>query len=151
MDYVSASPVPQKDETIKNNGFFPDIQTRDFQLQTRVDGAVTPERLKSTLLNAMIEVNRELYQWRIGQAAKTLKDVPAEQINGESELMILYQRAVFCFAKASLIERYRDIDTTAQGNKKADTMTPVIDEVWRDGKWALQRIKGETHNTVELI
>ncbi|HGN0358389.1 TPA: head completion/stabilization protein [Proteus mirabilis] len=49
------------------------------------------------------------------------------------------------------MERYRDIDTTAQGNKKADTMTPVIDEVWRDGKWALQRIKGETHNTVELI
>ncbi|EPM1114898.1 head completion/stabilization protein, partial [Proteus mirabilis] len=93
MDYVSANPVPQKDETIKNNGFFPDIQTRDFQLQTRVDGTVTPERLKSTLLNAMIEVNRELYQWRIGQTAKTLKEVPAEQINGESELMILYQRA----------------------------------------------------------
>ncbi|WP_139654066.1 head completion/stabilization protein, partial [Proteus mirabilis] len=46
MDYVSANPVPQKDETIKNNGFFPDIQTRDFQLQTRVDGTVTPERLK---------------------------------------------------------------------------------------------------------
>ncbi|MCO7051363.1 head completion/stabilization protein, partial [Proteus terrae] len=36
-----------------------------------------------------------MYQWRIGQSAKTLKDVPAEQINGESELMILYQRAVF--------------------------------------------------------
>ena len=77
MDYVSANPVPQKDELIKNNGFFPDIQTRDFQLQTRVDGTVTPERLKSTLLNAIIEVNRELYQWRIGQAAKTLKEVPA--------------------------------------------------------------------------
>ncbi|MDM3565539.1 head completion/stabilization protein [Proteus vulgaris] len=23
--------------------------------------------------------------------------------------------------------------------------------MWRDGQWALQRIKGETHNTVELI
>ncbi|EBW1331267.1 head protein, partial [Salmonella enterica subsp. enterica serovar Enteritidis] len=59
--------------------------------------------------------------------------------------------AVFCNAKANLTERYRDIDTTLNGNKKADALEPSIEDLQRDAVWAIQRIKGTTHNIVELI
>ncbi|WP_269086132.1 head completion/stabilization protein [Pseudomonas citronellolis] len=37
-----------------------------------------------------------------------LADVPADQLDGESVLLQHYRRAVYCLAKATLIERYRD-------------------------------------------
>ncbi|EMT6384104.1 head completion/stabilization protein [Providencia rettgeri] len=110
------------------------------------------------LKNAIIETNRELsrfQQQEIHLGYTTLGAVPASKItHGEidvSELVILYRRAVFSAAKANLIERYRDIDTTPNGSKKADALETNIDDLQRDAIWAIQRIKGTTHNIVELI
>nr|WP_305071577.1 head completion/stabilization protein [Providencia sp. wls1950] len=124
----------------------------------RVDGTVTPLRLINSLKNAIIETNRELLEWKIkeiGLGYQSLESVPANKIHegdsSESELIYLYRRAVFCSAKANITERYRDIDTTHNGNKKADVLETNIDDLQRDALWAIQRIKGATHNIVELI
>ena len=78
-------------------------------------------------------------------------DVPAEQIAATSIHVHRYLRAVGCFAKASLTERYRDFDTTAAGNKKADQLENPIDDLRRDARWAISGILGIGRNTVELI
>ena len=158
MDFVSPEQTNEKDEILTSGTFWPEINTRAFRESMRVDGTITQSRLIEALKNAIIETNRELsgfQQQEMSLGYLALSVVPASKITqGEvdvSELVILYRRAVFSAAKASLTERYRDIDTTPNGNKKADALDPNIDDLQRDAIWAIQRIKGPTHNIVELI
>lgn len=158
MEFVSPEPVNEKNETLTSSAFWPAIKTSDFRESMRVDGTVTPQRLINALKNAIIETNRELFQWQQQEnhlGFYTLASVPADRIHEgdthESELVYLYRRAIFCSAKANLTERYRDIDTTPSGSKKADALDPTIEDLHRDAVWAIQRIKGTTHNIVELI
>ena len=80
-----------------------------------------------------------------------MNDVEAEEINGESELKQLYLRAVYATTKANLIERYRDYDATGDGHKSADKLELSADDLYRDARFAIRDIIGETHTTVELI
>ena len=120
----------------------------------RTDGTVTPERLRQALLTAMAEVNADLYDFREKQQNRgcaDLNSVPAEIIDGESQRVLLYRRAVFCWAKSNLVERYRDYDATGEGKKKADEYAQTAGELMRDARWAISRVQDLPHMTVELI
>ena len=70
----------------------------------RMDGSVTDPRLRLALLTAIAEVNADLYEFREKQRAQgyaSPADVPADVIDGESQRLMLYRRAVFCWAKAN--------------------------------------------------
>lgn len=154
MDFISDKTTDVPDETLSSGDFFPDISLRNYQLSMLTDGKVTTERLRHALVNAMIEVNRELSAWKRSQIAAgftSLAAVPADHINNDSELILLYRRAVYSEAKANLTERYRDTDTTGSGEKKAAALGETVDDLRRDVQWAIQRIKGESHNICELI
>lgn len=154
MDFTSSQSQNITDEVFHSGDFFPDIHALDYQKSMLTDGKLTPERLKHAITNAIIEINRELSVWRQSQIEKgyvSMDKIPAEFVNTESELVLLYRRAVYSQTKANLTERYRDVDTTNSGEKKAEGLGTTIDELWRDVQWAIQRIKGESHNIVELI
>ncbi|MEM7874276.1 head completion/stabilization protein [Morganella morganii] len=154
MDFTSDKTTDIPDETLSSGDFFPDISLRDYQLAVLTDGKVTTERLKHTIITAMIEVNRELADWKqalIAAGFMSMAAIPADHISNESELVLLYRRAVYNHAKAGLTERYRDTDTTDSGEKKASALGETIDDLRRDVQWAIQRIKGESHNICELI
>lgn len=157
MNMKFVSPEPVKDgaqDTITNTPFWPEISLSKFRQDMRTDGTVTPERLRQALLTAMAEVNADLYEFREKQQARgcaDLNSVPAESIDGESQRVMLYRRAVFCWAKANLVERYRDFDATGEGNKKADEYAQTADELMRDARWAISRVQDLPHMTVELI
>ncbi|MGE2433696.1 head completion/stabilization protein [Morganella morganii] len=154
MDFTSDKTTDIADETLSSGDFFPDISLRHYQQSVLTDGKITTERLRHALVNAMIEVNRELSVWKRSQIAAgftSLEAVPSDHINNDSELILLYRRAVYSGAKATLTERYRDTDTTDSGEKKAAALSETVDDLWRDMQWAIQRIKGESHNICELI
>ncbi|MGJ7099373.1 head completion/stabilization protein [Morganella morganii] len=154
MDFTSDKTTDITDETLSSGDFFPDISLRHYQLSVLTDGKVTTERLRHALVNAMIEINRELSGWKQSQTAAgfmSMAAIPADHISNESELVLLYRRAVYSGAKATLTERYRDTDTTDSGEKKAAALSETVDDLWRDMQWAIQRIKGESHNICELI
>ncbi|MEQ1966439.1 head completion/stabilization protein [Xenorhabdus nematophila] len=154
MDFIAPQPAKETDETISSDPFFPAVRLVRYRDEMRTDGTVTPARLKQAIANAIVEANRELNRWRlvnVAQGYASLDALPAGQIGQESELVYLYQRAVFCLTKANLTERYRDIDTTQPGSKKAESLETTIDDLWRDAQWALRRIQGQDHAIVELI
>lgn len=155
MDFTSPEQEPEENETIRSEDFWPSFSTQHYRkTQRQHDGTITNARLKTALINAVIEVNRELVDWQkaqMGLGYQQLVEVPAMKINEDSELCLLYQRAVYGYAHASLAERYRDFDTTPTGNKKADSLSPTIDDLRRDAIWAIQRIKGDPHNIAALI
>jgi len=136
--------------TIANDGFFPDIDMAAM----RLDGTVTDARLRLAIVAAMLFVNRALTVWRAAQSASTLATVSATQIDGDSRLLALYRRAVYCTAKADLIERYRDYDSTAStlsDKKSMEWLDHAPAEQRRNAQWAIADLIGCPRMTVELI
>lgn len=134
--------------------FWPEIDPVQIRETHRIDSTITVARLLDALVEAMASVNAELAAWRATQIAAghdTLADVAAESINNESIHVHRYRRAVGCLAKSILIERYRDIDTTARGDRKADVLETPLDDLRRDARWAISDIQGLGRSTVELI
>jgi hypothetical protein len=156
--FIAAAPVPAPaqpgGEPIANDGFFPDIDPDQAYAAMRLDGTVTPQRLRASLVEAVISVNAELEAWKAAQVSfgrLTLADVPAPKIDGKSAHLHRYHRAVHCMAAAWLIERYRTIDATATGDRKADAENLGVDDLRRDACWAISDLMGVSRTTVELI
>ncbi|WP_432805578.1 head completion/stabilization protein [Escherichia coli] len=111
-------------------------------------------REREAIKSGMAETNAELYEYReqkIAAGFTRLADVPADDIDGESIRVFYYERAVCAMATASLYERYRGVDASAKGDKKADSIDSTIDELWRDMRWAVARIQDKPRCIVSQI
>ncbi|MGK8347926.1 head completion/stabilization protein [Pseudomonas aeruginosa] len=120
----------------------------------RIDSSVTDARLEVATVNTMIEANRELAGYRAAREAEgidSLADVPAPNIKGESQLLHLYRRVIYCGALAELIERYNSFDATNSGDQKVTEEQSSPDQLRRDARKALRTILGISHTTVELL
>jgi len=151
---VTVPAAAQAEAAITSSAFWPDVEPDKIRAAQRIDTTITIERLREALIDAIASVNTELSAWRIAQIASghaILSDVPAEEVDNTSINIHRYLRAVGCMAKASLIERTRDYDTTAAGNKQTDQLETPIDDLRRDARWAISDILGIGRTTVELI
>ena len=141
-------------QPIDNDGFWPDIDSSNVSAVLRLDGSVPAVRLEQAVVSAMLTLNRELrglkHRYR-SAGYQTLADVPAERLNGHSEWLLLYRRALYCATGAELCERYRSYDSTREGQHNAEALTPTIDEYRRDYRYAVRDLLGTGHATVELI
>ena len=149
--------APQQAETenpIASGAFWPAISPAEIRAQQRIDNTVTAPRLRGALIEAIASTNNALRAWRMARADagfETLADVDADEIDGVSVLIHRYQRAVGCLAKALLLERHRDMDSTAAGDRRADALADPIDDCRRDHLHAIAAIAGRPRCTVELI
>ena len=140
--------------SIQSDAFWPAVDPATMRADMRLDGSIAEPRLRASLIAAVSMVNDELSAWqqdKIAAGVEKLEDVAAPQIDGKSRLHHLYLRAVACCATAELIERYRSYDSTTDGNQRADDLTPSIDEMRRDQRWAIRDFLGVGRVTVELI
>jgi hypothetical protein len=143
--------------SVENDGFYPDIVLQDMRDNMRLDGTVTSARLTQAIVAAVLHVNAELRDWKllqIGAGFASLAAVPADRVNRESVNIAHYRRAVYCWAKADLTERYRDFDSTASSmsdKKMMEALDNAPAEQRRNTHWAIADIIGRSHMTVELI
>lgn len=159
MSFIAAAPPPATQPgatpgVIGNDGWFPDIVLSTMRDAMRLDGTVTDPRLAQAVVDAILHVNDELADWKAQQVAAghaALADVPATTVNQESRHLVQYRRAVYSMAKADLVERYRDYDTTGEGHKKAEWQDNSPEEQRRNAHWAIADIQGRTRSTIELI
>lgn len=150
------SPIEEQEPStpLENNPFYPDLELADFRTTMRVDNLATPERALFALSAGMMETNRRLIPFQHAseeQGHQTLAEVPASYGQPTNEKTTLYKRAVYALAKANLIERYRDYDSSAKAQNRADELEENIDELRRDAAWAINDIMGIGRVTVELI
>jgi hypothetical protein len=143
-------------QTVKNDGFWPDLNTSDFANASRLDGSVSTPRLVHAMANAMVTINREsavrqMKSRAIDQAQYSLAAVPSDQINDESVLVFHYRTAVYSEARALVTEHYRDFDTTTDGDKRAKTLEPQIDAYRRESRRAVADLTNQGYSVVELI
>ncbi|EEW2134160.1 head completion/stabilization protein, partial [Escherichia coli] len=111
-------------------------------------------RLAHVATGAVAHVTRELEEWQQAQIAagfSTLTDVPAATINGESVNAWHYRHAVYSATRALILERWRDVDTTDKGDRRADALDEQVEDLWRDVRWAISDILGFPRLFVELV
>ena len=153
--FVAVSPTDASRETrIVSSTFWPAIEPEAIREAQRIDGTVTEPRLKGALIEAIATTNAALAEWRAARQANgiaSLADVDAEKIDDTSILVHRYLRAVGCLAKALILERYRDMDSTGKGEKKAEAQFDTIDDCRRDYHNAIADIIGRRRVTVEII
>jgi len=107
----SNSPV---ERVITNNGFFPDLNVKEFQEQYRVNNSFALETIVTELVLAISIINRQLNSWQMVQTG-TLDNIAPEQIDGQGVLTIFYKAAVYTYARASL----QPLFATLGGRKEA--------------------------------
>nr|WP_317893134.1 head completion/stabilization protein [uncultured Sphingomonas sp.] len=141
-------------QVVTNDGWLPDVDPAAVKDEQRIPESITGPRLRAAIVAAIITVGNELTDWQARQLAagfRSLADVPAPKIDGQSRNVLLYQRAVAAYAKADLVERYRDVDFTGAGQRDADAVQPSIGELRRDAIHAVRDILGRARTDVELI
>lgn len=139
---------------ITNTFFFPDVDPELVSENIRLGYVVTPARFRRAIKAAMAEVNAELYHYRDAQIEagfKTLAEVPAEQLDGESVKCFHYLSAVCAMTTAVIYERYRSYDASAKGDKKAEALEVSVDDQWRDMRWHVSRLQGQARGMVSQL
>lgn len=143
-----------KEQDVSSGAFWPVIDMAALRGAIRLTGDVTPDRLRAAVVAALMDVNGELVdlQQRLQADGHTnLADAPAPVIDGKSQRVQLYLSAVHYATAIKVNERFRSYDATAQGNQRADDLTPTIDELRRDLRYAISDLLGTRRVTVELI
>ncbi|HDU6290928.1 TPA: head completion/stabilization protein [Klebsiella aerogenes] len=149
-------PTPEMGaEVIKNTFFFPDVDPKRVRELMRLEQTVSEPRLRNAIKTGMAETNAELYDYRSRQMAtgfKRLADVPdSEEIDGENVRVFHYLSAVTAMATACLYERYRGVEATGKGDKKADSIEATIDDLWRDMRWSVARLQDKPRCIVSQL
>lgn len=156
MSFLATESPPPADQegTIANDGWFPDVDRATLREQARLDGTVTPARLKEAILAAVADVNLQLASYKAQQVLAgygTMQAVPGPDLGEERIWLIHYRHAVLAHVQYSLAEQHRNFDTTGHGDKKAKPLEATADVHRRNLHTALADITQRPRCTVELI
>lgn len=141
---LSSAPTEPTGEVIQQD-WWPDVSLDSAREIVRISGTVSEARLRDALQAAAYSINHELGPWRLEQQG----DHP-EKLSDE-RLAFLYLRAVHFHAKAELIDRYRDYDSTADGDRRGDAMSEAAEDARRTVRWSISELLGIPRLTVELM
>lgn len=165
MSLIAAAPplvrtTPPSDPaplgTVSAGAWWPAVDLAALRDAMRLDGTVTPQRLRPAVQEAVATTVGLLAEWaalRESEGHASLADVPALEVDGESINVQRFLRAVYCHAKANLIERYSDYDTTGRARKddQENSREDQAEQYRRDASWAVRDILGVPRMSVELI
>jgi len=147
-------PEERPAELVGNDGFWPDVNLVQLRDAVRLDTTILPDRLRDAVIQAMLELARSLAIWReanAGDAANLQAVTPRREIDGVSDYVHLYTRAVYSLVGADLGERLLAQSSTAAGGDRRDELTAEVDQHRRNARWAVQDFQGLPRATVELI
>ena len=117
MNLTGMPPAQAPEQIVRNNGFYPDLNVAEL-----VENYAVPAQygnnngmMAQKLRLAIISVNKDLsLYWADNWPGDgTLAEVPSDDFEGQSLLVILYKHAVFSLAKSFLLtsslgETHRD-------------------------------------------
>lgn len=149
----SLPPPPPETTPVGNDGFFPDIDLGKLRDAVRLDGTVTPARLRPAVVKAVIGINRELADWKADQLRQGIPALSQlePKIDGKAVQLHLYLTALYHTVKADLTEKYHTFDATKSGAEEAARQLLTVDDDRREAKWAIRDLLGVERTTVELI
>ncbi len=97
---------------IANDGFYPDLVVGEFVAIYRIPSEYKVYVITDGMQLAMIEINNELKAFRAAITESTLAaycTAHPDAIGGEQVLIKKYKEAVFCYAKAQLLQQFKTL------------------------------------------
>lgn len=154
MSGFSGKPNTQADQTIVNDGFWPNLSVSEFQNGYRLPGEYLVDMLTADLTTAMHEVNLDLAKLKA-----RWQDVGVSNVESADSTVLpertfqasLYRRAVFTRAKASLLTQFATVtrrevaeNTGKEAPERADTFLAFSQQ-------AVRALQGRGRITAALI
>ncbi|AZD52218.1 putative head completion/stabilization protein [Pseudomonas chlororaphis subsp. aurantiaca] len=105
----SGKPTTFVDQTIENDGFWPDLSLSELQKEQRLPAEFLVELMADAVTMAMIEVNNDLAKLKTRWQAAGIDNVEAADTRLLRERSLkakLYKRAVYCRTKASALQQF---------------------------------------------
>ncbi|UKD15452.1 head completion/stabilization protein [Burkholderia aenigmatica] len=162
-DLISTAPVPagtapddpSVEPVIRGDGWYPSVDMRDARTVLRLlDGTITDARLRDALIEGIAHTRDVLAEWRELREREGAADLAATlsgEVDGVSVQVSRFRRAVYAWALAWLVERYRGYDTSSNGARRAEALDCLPDDARRDAYWAMSDIMRRRRVTVDLI
>lgn len=148
----SGTSIDFDDACLTNDGFWPDLNVKDFQSQRTIPADVDAATIRQALLTAAGEINDDLvkvaakYKSNGHNSAETVAGVAIES---ENLLCARYRKAVYARAKADLMGEFASIGRREShpGQESDETRSSLIAE----STLMVRRIKGLKRITVAMI
>ncbi|PHM43748.1 head completion/stabilization protein [Xenorhabdus szentirmaii] len=144
--------VDYRDAPLTNDGFWPDLNVREFQVNRKLPIDLDSDMLANALLATVAEINLDLQRLKLRLQAKgyqTAAAVPGISINGMTALVSQYKKAVYARAKADLLGEYATLVSRAPnpGQESSEVRSRLLAEA----AVVLRNMKGLKRATVRLI
>ncbi|AMO56563.1 hypothetical protein GZ77_03855 [Endozoicomonas montiporae] len=144
---MSFSGLPDQavDSTVSNDGFWPDLDTGEFQKNYRLPAEYELGMVEDNLQLGMASVNHTLRKWKAEQQEAghdSMDSVPSDQIGGDKLTLIYYRRAVFCHAKALLLQQFATTDRREAANNEAKESEETEDKFLEFSRHAITDFLG---------
>ncbi|EBB3994497.1 head completion/stabilization protein [Salmonella enterica] len=148
----NGKPIEYQDIVVTNDGFWPDLNVKDFQDNRSIPADIAAGTVADALVSAMAQINASLIarrdQWT-SLGIVTASAVPGPSYEGESYVVAQYRKAVFARAKADLMGEWTSIVRV-----KADAQ-PSAEEtreaLLAEANFALRSLKGLSRAGVSII
>ena len=132
-------------------GFWPKIESGKFFDQYRPPSELPVDTVLDQLRQAAARVRHDLQYWRDLQTDPTLADVEQDTIDGMPEKVMLFERAVYCEAKAELLKETQTADRRPDAENVAKTGAETEDKYREFAADAVSLIVGDDRIHVGVI
>ena len=136
MTSFSGKPELTDELPIANDGYFPDLSMAEFMDKYRIpaeyDNAVISQGLSLGMVRTndfLQEVKKKLYVDDTCNFSDFLDAHPNYAVNGEDWALFEYKHAVFCRAKAFLLEQFSSLNRRKDAENEAKE-SPAMEAFW---------------------
>ncbi|AXO90249.1 head protein [Pseudomonas parafulva] len=149
----SGKPATVVEQTIENNGFWPDLSLAEYQKAYRLPGEYLSEVLVTQLELAMAEVNQDLRKLANSWQSLGITEVATADTRLLEERAFkvkLYKRAVYCRAKATALTDYATVTRREVAENTGKEAPERADQYLAFSQQAVRALQGRSRITVSL-
>lgn len=144
-----------QDTTIKNDGFWPDLNAGDFEKRRSIPIDLDADKVAFGLAAAVTQVNIELNSAKQRMLDKGIdspgKAVGYPSIGDKNSLIISYESAVYALAKSMLISEFSSLTTKDAGNRLSENGRDIKDELQAEYQQHIRAIGGVKRVGISLL
>lgn len=148
----SGNPIDYQDVPVTNDGFWPDLNVKDFQDSRSIPADISPATVSDALVSAMAQVNNSLVIQRqryIDNGFNRAADVIGPAYQGTNHIVAQYRKAVFARAKADLMGEWKSVVRVKDDAQAAGTETQ--DALLAEANFAMRSLKGLSRVGVSIV
>jgi len=150
----SGKPTTFVEQTIENDGFWPDLSVSEFQKGYRLPAEFLGELLTDALSIAMAEVNTDLAKLKVRWQTVGVTNVESADSTLLPERALktkLYKRAVYCRAKASALQQFPTVTRRESAENTGKEAPEREDTFLAFSQQAVRALQGRGRITAALL